>query len=191
MTIEMIIGAVVVIGIVVAAVISTNKEEKVAEGGADRENMMGIVAENLENYGMYTTVFAYWDEKQFSGSAHRLNIRTTSWSFAMSFYHEDVFLIPLILDGDSLSGGEMIHITKDDLSLVNGNDKQTWISFYDKNGDDIVTLFIEGELRKSNNRLLDMNQRPELEKFMDWKPRFMNSVNSANGSTPTHKILKK
>lgn len=191
MTIEIIVGVVVAIGIVVAAVISTNKDDKVAESGEDMAKMMSVVAEKLENHSLYTTVFAYWDEQQFSGNAHRLNIRTTSWNFSMSFNHEDVYLIPLILNGDTLSGGEMVHLTMSDLSLVNGNDKQTWISFYDKNGDDIVTLFVEGEVRKANNRLLDLNQRPEFEKYLEWKPRFMATINTANGTTPTHKILKK
>ncbi len=190
-TTEIIAIVVVVVVGVIYITLQGAKEDKIANKGEEKNKIDDIVRAKIKNSGNYTTVFAYWDEKQFSGTGSRLNIKTTSWNFAMCFNFTEVFLIPLQITENDILGDEPIHLDSENLSLVNGKDGQIWVSFYDKNGEDIVTLFVERQLRKSNDRYVNLNQDEEFDKFIAWLPTFMDTVNTKNGTTPSNKILKK
>lgn len=191
MPIEVIGGVAVFIIIVIVAVMSSGKEDKKAKSGEDKAKIERIVREKIEGSGNYTTVFADWDEKKVSGTASLLKIQTTTWNYAMCFNHTEVKLIPLVFGENSVSGGEVFTLSVENLSLVNGKEGQTWVSFYDKNGEEVVSLFVEPEPRTGMEKPVNLNQREEFDKFRAWLPQFMNSINSANGTTPSHKILKK
>ncbi len=191
MSIEVIGGIAVFVIIVIVAVCSSGKEDKKAKSGEDKAKIMRIVSEKVEGYGSYTTVFADWDEKKYSGTGSLLKVQTTSWNYAMCFNHTEVKLIPLIFGENTVSGGEVFTLSQENLSLVNGKDGQTWVSFYNKDGEEVVSLFVDPEPRTGMEKPVNLNQREEFEKFQVWLPQFMNTINSANGTTASHKILKK
>lgn len=191
MTIEVMGGIAVFVVIVIVAVLSSGKEDKKAKSGEDKAKIMRIVSEKVQAYGSYTTVFADWDEKKYSGTGSLLKVQTTTWNYAMCFNHTEVKLIPLIFGENTVSGGEVFTLSQENLSLVNGKDGQTWVSFYNKDGDEVVSLFIDPEPRTGMEKPVNMNQREEFEKFQGWLPQFMNTINTANGTTASHKILKK
>lgn len=191
MTIEVIGGIVVFAIIVIVVIVQGVLEDKKANNGNDKEILDQIVREKIEGSGNFTSVFADWDEKKYSGSGSRIKVQTTTWNYIMCFNHTEVKLIPLRIGENTINGGDLINLSVDNLSLVNGKSGQTWVSFYDKNGEEIATVFVPPEPRKSDEKPVNLSQQNEYEKFLEWLPVFMDTINTANGTTPTHKILKK
>lgn len=191
MSIEVIGGIVVFVIIVVVVLVQGAMDDKKANSGDDKDKLEQIAREKITGLGSYTSVFADWDEKKYSGSGSRIKVQTTTWNYIMCFNHTEVKLIPLIIGENTINGGDVISLSVENLSLVNGKDGQTWVSFYDKNGEEIVTIFVDPEPRKSNDKPVSLNQQEEFDKFTQWLPQFMDTINTANGTIPTHKILKK
>lgn len=184
---EIIFWVIIFVIAAIVVVIQSKKESKIANNGADKEEIKRIVGERIQNPDEFTNIFAYWSEDKVIGKS----VHKTTWSYAMCFNETEVFLIPLTFGENTITGGDAIHLNVDNLSLVNGKDGYAWMSFYDKEGEEVVTLLVEAQLRKSDKKYVNLNQEEEFNECAKWIPRFMNMINTANGTTPTHKILKK
>ncbi len=182
---------VVIIGCVVFEMAKSKKAKTAADSGQDKNAIQAIANELVPMAGNFTTVHAYWEEKDISGTASRVKVATSTWHFALSFNHEEAYVIPLQLGEHNIGHGEAIRYTPENVSLVNGKDGQSWVSFYGLDGEELISLFVDGQLLKSDDKALNINQIEEQERFRSWVPRFMTLVNTAHGTTASGKIKKK
>lgn len=185
---EAIIGIIVLVVIATVYVLIRDKiNKKKASTGEDRETLQRILQKAVPDAQNYTKAYACWEWSTYQGKTKK----TTYWYYGVAFNSERIFIVPLSCEGGDMSYSETYCIQKTDLGMVNSKKDAAWAEFYDKNGNEMISLTVFGEnLRDDKYHPVNIIQEEEAKKFVAWKDSWMESVNAANGVEVTGKMKK-
>ncbi len=135
----------------------------------------------------YTAAYAHWEMTEYHGRSST----TRYWYYAIGFNDDRLYVIPLQKVDKELRQGAPYCINKSDLGMVNAKKGNIWMTFYDKDKEEIVTMMVAASNTKDDSFHPVNIQQPEAAaawlQFMD---QWLADVNSANGVTVTGKLGK-
>lgn len=174
-------GAIIVIA-TIYVVIKGMIGKKKAETGEDRQTVWGILQKTVPDVENYTRAYASWEWSTRQGR----RTTTSYWYYGIAFNDERLYVVPLSCEGGDISYTEGFVIEKDSLGIVNTIKGTNWVELYDKNRAEIISLMVEGEnLNYDKFQPVNIIQEEEAKTFAEWKDKWMDEVNDANGVTVT------
>lgn len=183
------VGAVVVLFIIFYIQISIN--EKKGVDSEDKKTIQNIVKRLVPDADTYTAAYGVWEEINFGGGRRSITTTTKYWYYAVAFKPGNIHVIPLSYEGGDVSYGKAISLTKDDLGMVNAKAGDCWVSFYDKNQQEIVSVIVGPSNTKDDKyHPVNIQQKEEYEAFVQFIKEFMMEVNESNHVTVTGKVGK-
>ncbi len=165
--------------------------EKKGIDSEDKQAIKDIVNKLVPDAGEYMAAYAYWELKNFGGSGRRITTTTRYWYYAVAFKQGTIYVIPLSYSGGTVSHGEPICLNKENLGMVNAKEGESWASFYDLEGKEVVSLVVTYyNTRLDKYHPVNIQQKEEQEAFIAFVRDFMVEVNSYRGVKVTGKPLK-
>ena len=185
---ETIIGVIVMVVIVTIYVLIRDKiNKKKASTGEDREAVWNIIQKAVPDAQNYTKAYACWEWSVYQGKRKT----TTYWYYGVAFNSESIYIVPLSCEAGDISYSNAYKLTKADLGMINSKKDAVWAEFYDKKGNEILSVSVLGEnLRDDKYHPVNIIQDEEAKKFAAWKDNWMESVNAANGIEVSGKMKK-
>lgn len=152
---------------------------KKAATGEDKERIVNIFKTVLpETWQQYRLAFACWEKKEYHG---RKTI-THYWSYAIAFLDEELIVVPLLCEDKEIRYKDSFRITPDSLGMVNGKKGQNWMSLYDHNHKELLTLAVHAKNTKSDRfHPVNLVQEEEAAAFLALIEHWMEEVNTKNG----------
>lgn len=170
----------ILIAIAVAYVLIREKINlKKAATGEDKERISNIFKKILpDSWNNYKLAFARWEEKEYHG---RRTI-TRYWSYAIAFSWDEMHVVPLLCEDREIRYKESFLVTKDSLGMVNGKKGENWMTLYDENRKEILTLEVEAKNTKSDKfHPVNIIQEEEAAAFTRLIERWLDDVNGKSG----------
>ncbi len=187
---EIIIGGVVLVGIIVFVLVSESLNRKKALTSEDYAKLKEIASELIPNAEEYTVVYAWWDKTDIKAGGSKIRATTYMSYYAVCFNKEDLVIIPLSITKGNIGYDEAFTIKKEDLNMVNGDPKGNWMTLIDKNDQEIVSVIAMEENLHGDTCHVNIIQTEQIALYRNFIENFMESVNTANGRTPSGKIGK-
>lgn len=187
-----IIIAVVAIYVIIREKINLKK----AATGEDKERIANIFKQILpDTWGNYKSAFACWEKKEYRG---RQTI-TRYWSYAISFSWDEIYIVPLLCEDRELRYKESFCITKESVGMVNAKKGENWMTLYDHDRNEILTLQVKAENTKSDRfHPVNIVQDEEAAAFSKMIDHWLDDVNGKAGievsgvyGNPFKKVKKK
>lgn len=186
-----IIGIVVVVALFIFFYIRENINEKKGMNSEDKQAIKDIVNKLVPNAEEYMAAYAYWELKNFGGGGRTITTTTRYWYYAVAFKPGTIYVIPLSYSGSAVSHGDPICLNKENLGMVNAKAGESWASFYDLEGKEIVSLAVIFYNTKSDKyHPVNIQQKEEQEAFAEFVKDFMAEVNGYRQVTVSGKPLK-
>lgn len=187
----------IIIGIVVVAVlfvifyIRETINEKKGTDSEEKQMIRDIVAKLVPDADTFTPAYAIWWDKTYGGGGRRVTTTTRYWYYAIAFKTGMIYVIPLSFDGGDISYGEPVCLTKENLSMVNAKEGESWISFYDLEQKEIMSVMVNWYNTKEDKyHPVNIQQKEEFEAFVAFVKEFMAEVNGYRQVTVTGKYGK-
>ena len=181
----MVVALIVVIYIFVT--IQEQRNRKKALEGDDRVRVWEILEKNVPDVQNYTRAYARWEWSTYAGR----RTTTSYWYYGIAFNSDCIYVVPLSAEGGDISYSNGGVIYKDQLGVVNSKKGANWVELYDKDRKEIVSLMVFAEnLKDDKYHPVNIIQTDEEKKFLDWKEKWMEEVNTANGVEATGKMKK-
>lgn len=181
----MVVALIVVIYIFVT--IQEKRNRKKALEGDDRVRVWEILEKNVPDVQNYTRAYARWEWSTYAGR----RTTTSYWYYGIAFNSDCIYVVPLSAEGGDISYSNGGVIYKDQLGVVNSKKGANWVELYDKDRKEIVSLMVFAEnLKDDKYHPVNIIQTDEEKKFLDWKEKWMEEVNTANGVEATGKMKK-
>ena len=181
----MVVALIAVIYIFVT--IQEKRNRKKALEGDDRVRVWEILEKEVPDVQNYTRAYARWEWSTYAGR----RTTTSYWYYGIAFNSDCIYVVPLSAEGGDIgySNGGVIY--KDQLGAVNSKKGANWVELYDKDRKEIVSLMVFAEnLKDDKYHPVNIIQTDEEKKFLDWKEKWMEEVNTANGVEATGKMKK-
>ena len=186
-----VIGIVVVVVLFIFFYIRENINEKKGMNSEDKQAIKDIVNKLVPNAEEYMAAYAYWELKNFGGGGRTITTTTRYWYYAVAFKPGTIYVIPLSYSGGAVSHGDPICLNKENLGMVNAKAGESWASFYDLEGKEIVSLAVIFYNTKSDKyHPVNIQQKEEQEAFAEFVRDFMAEVNGYRQVTVSGKPLK-
>ncbi|MBO4989397.1 MAG: hypothetical protein J6D37_03590 [Clostridia bacterium] len=185
---QIVICFVVVVAIAFIFVLIKDKiNKKKASTGEDRARVWGILQKALPEEADLTKAYACWEWSTYQGRTRT----TTYWYYGVAFNEDHLYIAPLSCKSGNVESSASYVIRKEDLGMMNSKQGANWVELYDKNGKEIVSLSVFAEnLKDDKYHPFNLLQKEEADKFVEWKDKWMESVNAANGVEVTGKMKK-
>lgn len=168
-------------------VIRDKINRKKAETGEDRQQVWGILEKSVPEIAKYTRAYACWE---WSTYEYKKTI-TKYWHYGIAFNDERICIVPLSCEGGDISYSGGFRIEKSDVGIVNSKKGKNWVELYDRNQVEMISLMIFPEnLNDDRFHPVNIIQKEEEAAFIQWKDRWMDEVNGANGVEVTGKMKK-
>lgn len=181
----MVVALIVVIYIFVT--IQEKRNRKKALEGDDRVRVWEILEKSVPDVQNYTRAYACWEWSTYAGR----RTTTSYWYYGIAFNSDCIYVVPLSTEGGDISYSNGGVIYKDQLGAVNSKKGANWVELYDKERKEIVSLMVFAEnLKDDKYHPVNIIQTDEEKKFLDWKEKWMEEVNTANGVEATGKMKK-
>lgn len=186
-----IIGVIVVVVLGIIFYIRECINEKKGINSEDKQAIRDIVDKLVPDAGEYTAAYAFWELKNLGGGGRRVTTTTRYWYYAVAFKPGTIYVIPLSYGGGSVSYGDPICLDKEKLGMVNAKAGESWASFYDLEGKEIVSVAVAFYNTKSDQyHPVNIQQKEEQQAFTEFIKEFMTEVNGYRQVTVTGKPLK-
>lgn len=186
-----VIGIIVVVVLFIFFYIRENINEKKGMNSEDKQAIKDIVNKLVPNAEEYMAAYAYWELKNFGGGGRTITTTTRYWYYAVAFKPGTIYVIPLSYSGVAVSHGDPICLNKENLGMVNAKAGESWASFYDLEGKEIVSLAVIFYNTKSDKyHPVNIQQKEEQEAFAEFVKDFMAEVNGYRQVTVSGKPLK-
>lgn len=182
---QIVVGVVAVIAVAtVYVLIHDHKNTKLANTGEDKNRLKEIlrgVVPDLENY---TTAYASWQITKYYGRRSE----TTYWYYGIAFNDDRIHVVQLENTTGQIRGANSFVVEKSRLGMVNSKPGLNWMSLYDEDGDEIVSLMVVKEnLKDDSFHPVNIIQGEEAEAFQALVTKWLEDVNTAKGVTVTGK----
>ena len=168
----------------VYVLIHDRKNTKLANTGEDKNRLKEIlrgVVPDLENY---TSAYAFWQITKYYGRRSE----TTYWYYGIAFNDDRIHVVQLENTTGQIRGANSFVVEKSRLGMVNSKPGLNWMSLYDEDGDEIVTLMVVKEnLKDDSFHPVNIIQGEEAEAFQALVTKWLEDVNTAKGVTVTGK----
>lgn len=186
-----VIGVIVLVLLFIFFLIRENINEKKGIDSEDKRAIKDIVNKLVPDAAEYMAAYAYWELKNFGGGGRTITTTTRYWYYAVAFKPGTIYVIPLSYNGGAVSHGEPICLNKENLGMVNAKAGESWASFYDLEGKEIVSLAVVFYNTKSDKyHPVNIQQKEEQEAFAAFVRDFMAEVNGYRQVTVSGKPLK-
>lgn len=186
-----VIGVIVLVLLFVFFYIKESVNEKKGMDSEDKKKIRDIVDKLVPDAGEYMAAYAYWELKNVGGGGRTITTTTRYWYYAVAFKPGTIYVIPLSYRGNTVEHGEPICLNKENLGMVNAKAGESWASFYDLEGKEIVSLAVVFYNTKSDKyHPVNIQQKEEQEAFTVFVKDFMAEVNGYRQVTVTGKPLK-
>lgn len=184
---EIIIGLAVLVVVVIIVLIKQKMDEKKGVNSEEKQAVDALVKRLVPPGEIVTPAYACWEWKTYQG-------RTTTtqyWYYAIGFNNSALYVVPLSFAGGDMSHSDVYCIHKDELGLINADKKSSWMELYNKQNECILSLMVvESNTKDDKYHPVNIQQPDEAKAFMEWRDRWMDEVNTANGVTVSGKIGK-
>lgn len=182
---KVIVGGVVFFGVIVVYVlIHDHFNTKKANTGEDMNRLKDIlrgVVPDLENY---TPAYATWEVTRYYGKRSE----TSYWYYGIAFNDDRIHVVQLENTTGEIRGANSFVVEKSRLGMVNSKPGMNWMSLYDEDGEEIVTLMVLKEnLKDDSFHPVNIIQNQEAEAFWNLVTKWVEEVNTARGVTVTGK----
>lgn len=186
-----IIGVVALVVLFIILYIRESINEKKGVDSEEKKAIRDIVNRLVPDAGEYTAAYAIWEVKHYGGGGRTITTTTNYWYYAVAFKPGTIYVIPLSYAGGDVSYGEPICLNKEKLGMVNAKAGESWASFYDLEGKEIVSVVVSGyNTRSDKYHPVNIQQKEEQEAFIAFAKDFMTEVNSYRQVTVSGKPLK-
>lgn len=186
-----IIGVAVVVLLFIIFYIKESINEKKGQNGPDKQAIKDIVAKLVPDADSFTVAYAIWWDKKYSGGGRTITTTTHYWHYAIAFKPGMIYTIPLFYGNGDVSYGEPKCLTKENLGMVNAKAGENWISFYDLDREEILSLSVTWYNTKEDEiHPVNIQQKPEYEAFISFIKEFMAEVNGYRQVTVSGKYGK-
>lgn len=179
----MILGIILFLAVVfVFFCIQEKLNTKKAATGEDKKKVEDILRRNVPDPENYTLAYACWEKKKHLGKT----VETSYWYYAVAFNSDRIYLIPLKDSGNGLTAGAVSCIQKSSLGMVNSEEGSNWMTLYDGNREELVTLRVKKEnLKDDSYHIVNIIQPEAEEAFKKLAAQWLEDVNKVNGVTVT------
>lgn len=152
-----------------------------ASTGKDKNRIAGIFKQLLpDTWGNYKLVYACWEKSDYQPG----KTVTHYWSYAIAFTWVGIYVVPLLCEDGEIRYKESFYIDKESLGMVNGKKGKGWMTLYDKNQEEILTLEVKAENTKSDRfHPVNIVQKEEAADFSRLVDNWLDDVNGRNGVT--------
>lgn len=187
-TTQIVIGIVVFIAIVTAYVLIKDKlNTKKANTGEDKQRVKEILQGIIPDLENYTPAYAAWQMTRYYGKRSE----TTYWYYAIAFNNDRLHVVQLENSTGTVRGANSFTVEKVRVGMVNSFKGANWATFYDEDGEEIVTLMVSKEnLKDDSFHPVNIIQPEATEAFQAFVERWMEEINTAKGITVTGKYGK-
>lgn len=186
-----IIGIVVVVILFIFFYIKESINEKKGINSEDMQAIRDIVAKLVPDAGTFTTAYAIWWDKTYGGGGRTVTTTTRYWYYTIAFKPGMIYVIPLSYDGGDVSYGDPVCLTKDNLSMVNAKEGENWLSFYDLEQKEIMSVMVmPSNTKEDKYHPVNIQQKAEYEAFLTFVKEFMAEVNGYRQVTVSGKYGK-
>ena len=152
---------------------------KKAATGEDQGRIVGIFKSLLpDNWQNYKIAFAHWEKTEYRGRSRI----THYWSYAIAFTNDELFVAPLLCEDREIRYKNWYRITPEDIGFINARDDGDWMTIYDNEQKDLLTLQVEAENTKSDRyHPVNIVQRDEADAFKSLICNWMKEINGKKG----------
>lgn len=172
--------ALLIVGGLLIYGIQERLNKKRAQTGEDKRNVLDIIRRFVPDSERYTLAYGTWEKKEYFG---RRTI-THYWYYGIAFDEERIWLVPVTVEKGELVGKDGGVIEKNSLGMVNGVKGENWMSLYNMNREEIVTVRVAKEnLKEDRYHLVNILQPAEEEAFRKLVEQWMEDVNTTYGIT--------
>ncbi len=184
---EIIIGLAVLVVVVIIVLIKQKHDEKKGVNSEEKQAVDALVKRLVPAGEVVTPAYACWEWTTYHGRAST----TKYWYYAIGFNNSALYVIPLSFGGGDMSHSDVYAIHKDELGLINADKKNAWMELYNKQNECILSIMVvESNTKDDKYHPVNIQQPDEAKAFMEWRDRWMDEVNAANGVTVSGKIGK-
>lgn len=185
-----VIGVIVLVLLFIVMYIRETINEKKGVDSADKQAIKDIVNKLVPGAEEYTAAYACWELKNYGGGGRTITTTTRYWYYAVAFKPGTVYVIPLTYNGNAVSHGDPICLTKENLGMVNAKEGESWASFYDLERKEIVSIAVMFYNTKSDKyHPVNIQQKEEQVAFAAFVKDFMEEVNGYRQVEVTGKPL--
>lgn len=185
---QTIIGIVVMFVVIFIYVTIREKiNTKKANTGEDKRKLVSLLQKAVPEYQSCTLAYGSWEWKTYQGR------RTTTkyWYYGVAFNDEALYVVPLSCDGGDLSYSNTYIVKKEDIGIVNSKKGENWMELYDRNQKEILSVMVDAKsLNEDKFHPVNIIQEEESKKFVQWKDKWMDEINSARGVNATGKMKR-
>lgn len=152
---------------------------KKAATGEDQGRIVGIFKSLLpDTWQNYKIAFAHWEKTEYRGRSRI----THYWSYAIAFTNDEMFVAPLLCEDREIRYKNWYRITPEDIGFINARDDGDWMTIYDNEQKDLLTLQVEAENTKSDRyHPVNIVQRDEADAFKSLICNWMKEINGKKG----------
>jgi len=170
---------------IIYAIVKNVKNKKLAATGEDLKMIQGMVSQFVPDPENYTCAYSVWTETEY----HYRRTVYHYWYYAIAFNNDRIYIAPLKLDKGKLSVERSFCLEKSEVGVVNATEKNPrWLTFYDKDIKEIVSLEIEPKHSKSDNyHPVNIRQEKEVAAFENFVRTWLHDVNDPKGIQVTGK----
>lgn len=185
---QMIAIAVAVIAVAAVYVLVKDKRNaKKAETGEDKQRVKEILGEFVPDMEQYTPAYAVWQVTKYYGKRSE----TAYYYYAIAFHDDRLHVVQLENSTGVIRGANSFTVEKQCVGMVNSFKGANWATFYDEEGDEIVTLMVNKEnLKDDSFHPVNIIQPEASEAFQAFVEKWMEEINTAKGITVTGKYGK-
>lgn len=152
---------------------------KKAATGEDQGRIVGIFKSLLpDTWQNYKIAFAHWEKTEYRGRSRI----THYWSYAIAFTNDEMFVAPLLCEDREIRYKNWYRITPEDIGFINARDDGDWMTIYDNEQKDLLTMQVEAENTKSDRyHPVNIVQRDEADAFKSLICNWMKEINGKKG----------
>lgn len=186
-----IIGVVAIVVLFVFYYIKITIDEKKGHNSEEKQKIKDIINKITPEGEDYTSLYAVWEKIDIGGGGRTVTTTTHYWYYAVGFRSGSLYVVPLSFDGGDISYGEVMNFTKENTGMINGKEGDNWMSIYDLEGKEVVSILAGPSNTKDDKyHPVNIQQKEEYDAFCEFIKEFMKEVNDYHNVTVTGKVGK-
>ena len=186
-----IIGVVAIVVLFVFYYIKITIDEKKGHNSEEKQKIKDVINKVTPEGEDYTSLYAVWEKIDIGGGGRTVTTTTHYWYYAVGFRSGSLYVVPLSFDGGDISYGEVMNFTKENTGMINGKEGDNWMSIYDLEGKEVVSILAGPSNTKDDKyHPVNIQQKEEYDAFCEFIKEFMKEVNDYHNVTVTGKVGK-
>ena len=161
-------------GSFVVMLIRESYNEKQARSGEDMNRLKEMLKEVVPDLENYVPAYGIWELEKYYGNGSQ----TYFWYYAIAFNDDRIHVIKLKNVKKRLEPEGSFVVEKSQVGMVNGGMHSNWMSLYDKEGREIMTLIVAREnLKDDKDHPVNIIQEEAAAAFEELVAKWTEDVN--------------